>query len=390
MNKPIPLYLLVVAVAVILIGQPGCSGKKLSQGKFTQEQMQQIPLSNPYDLPTASGGMVLAVFSETIGSDQILNMTEKTLKPAAERLAKDAFETGAMPYVRQAVQGKVTDILIYEEARKKSPENIEESLEKAIESEMTRFIASYGNNYALAEKKIKEMGMDWRSFRDYQKKLIMTQSYISSTFKEDQRFSYQELVDYYNSIRDEQFCKTSIVEFSLIDIVPSELKPDQIGAGQTSQDAALGIVRDILNRAEAGEDFAELARLYSHGPLAPVGGKMLPVTVGAGSLPKPYDVLESTAIQMQPGQVKGPIENEGHLFLVKLISYEPGGCKSFEEVQHLIADQMQFEYRQKKYMDFVNRLVEKANIDQMERFIRFCTNEAWRRWGIAQTAAVME
>jgi parvulin-like peptidyl-prolyl isomerase len=86
-----------------------------------------------------------------------------------------------------------------------------------------------------------------------------------------------------------------------------------------------------LAKARAGEDFAGLAKQYSHGPLAAVGGKMMPVTVGAGSLAKPYDVLEAAAIQMQPGELKGPIENEGHLFIVKLTDYQAGGCKSFEE-----------------------------------------------------------
>lgn len=366
----------------------GCSGNKLPQGKFTPEQMREIPLAHNYDLPPASGGMVLSVYSEVIGVEEILNMTEKTLKPAAQRLQKDAFEAGALPYVLQAVQGKVTDILIYQEARKDAPENMAEALDKAVTAETTRFITSYGNNYALAEKKIKEMGMDWRSFREYQKKLITTQSYISTTFKQERRFSYQEMLDYYNRIRNEQFCKTSVVEFSLIDIVPDQLKPEQVKENQTASDAALELVDEVTMRLQAGEDFAELAKQFSHGPLAPVGGKMRPVTVGAGSLPKPYDVLETTAVQMQPGQVKGPIENQGHVFVLKLDSYQPGGCKPFEEVQNLIAEQMQFEYRQQQYMEFVNKLVEKAKIDQMERFVRFCTDEAWRRWATVQTASV--
>ncbi|MCE5186623.1 MAG: peptidylprolyl isomerase [Planctomycetaceae bacterium] len=366
-------------VAVMLMS--GCSGNRIPQGTFTPEQMQHIPLSNHYDLPAASGGMTLAVYSEAITAEEILNMARKTLQPAAVRMEKNAFETGAAPYIREAVKGKVTDILVYQEARKSAPENIDESLDKALDSEISRFVSSYGNNYALAEKKIKEMGMDWRSFRAYQKKLIMTQSYINKNFKESQRFSYNELVDFYNRIKDEQFCKAPTVEFSLIDIMPNELKLEQIAENQTREQAARQLAEELTGKASAGEDFAELARTWSHGPLAAIGGKVTPVTVGEGSLPKPYDVLETAAVQMQAGQVRGPIENDGHFFILKMTSNQPGICKSFAEVQNNVEEQMQFEFRQKQYSDFVNRLVRKANIDQMDRFVDYCTAQAYQRWG---------
>jgi parvulin-like peptidyl-prolyl isomerase len=366
-----------IALSLMLLA--GC-GKKL-QGKFTDEQMQNIPLRNPYNLPPASGGMVLAVYSEALTADEILALAENTMKPAAAQVSREEFLLRAQPYFREMIRGKVTDILVYQEARKKAPENIDESLEKAVNSEVARFIAGYNNNYALAEKKIKEMGYDWRSFREYQKKLIMTQSYISSNLKDERRFSYQELVDYYNRIRDEQFCETGIIEFSLIEIIPGQMKPDQVAEGQTPEQAARRLAEDVLAKAQAGEDFAQLAKQFSHGPLAAIGGKMRPVTVGAGSLPKPYDVLEAVATEMQPGQVKGPVENDGRLFIVSLANYQPGGCKSFDEVQKQIEYQMQFEYRQEQYSEFVNRLVRKANVVSMDQFAEFCTRLAWDRWG---------
>lgn len=385
MARKIVFRMLAVVLLAALI--TGCGGKA-PRGKYTDEQMQQFPLSNSYNLPPASGGLVLAVYTEVITADEILNTAQKALKPAAAKADQETFETQALSYMREVVRGKVTDILVYQEARKDASENIEENLEKAIDSETTRFVASYNNNYALAEKKIKEMGMDWRSFRDYQRKLIMTQSYISQTFKEKRRFSYQEMEDYYNKIRGEQFCKSGVVEFSLIDIVPAQLKADQIAEGQTAYQAARQLAEQILTKSNSGEDFAALAKQYSHGPLAPVGGKMRPVTVGAGSLPKPYDVLEAEAISMQAGQVKGPIENEGHLFIVKLVSYDAGNCKPFAEVQGLVEEQMQFEFRQQQYSEFVNRLVRKANITQMERFVEYCTRQAWQRWGANPQAEV--
>ena len=194
---------LVLLAAVLLC--VGCGGKR-KYGKYTEEQMQQIGLANKYDLPAPSGNsMVLGVHSETISSDEILAITEQTLKPAAGQMDKAAFNTQARPFVRDIIRGKITDILLYQQARRTAPDTIDDMLEKAVDSEVNRFVASYGNNYALAESKIKEMGMDWRSFKEYQKKMIMTQSYISSTLKDEKRFSQQELRDYYEQNKDKVF-----------------------------------------------------------------------------------------------------------------------------------------------------------------------------------------
>jgi hypothetical protein len=195
----------------------GCNGKNCRRAVY-EEQMMQIPLANTYNLPPASAAWCWRVI-QTLSELMISWPLREGTPSAAAKMDKEAFDARAIPYIREAVRGKVTDILVYQEAVKQAPDNIEENLEKAINTETSRFIASYNNNYALAEKKIKEMGMDWRSFRDYQKKLIMTQSYVSTTLKEDRRFSYQELTDYYNRVRAEQFCETGIVEFSLMIII---------------------------------------------------------------------------------------------------------------------------------------------------------------------------
>ncbi|MHC5018390.1 MAG: peptidylprolyl isomerase [Planctomycetota bacterium] len=196
-----------VSLAAVLLLGAGCGNRK-KYGKYTEEQMQQIGFANKYDLPAPSGSsMVLGIHSETLTSDEILAITEITLQPAAAQMPEAEFTAQAKPFVRDVIRGKVTDILLYQQARKTAPETIDDMLDKAVDSEINRFVASYGNNYALAESKIKEMGMDWRSFKEYQKKMIMTQSYISSTIKEEKRFSHQQLRDFYDQNKDEVFCR---------------------------------------------------------------------------------------------------------------------------------------------------------------------------------------
>ncbi len=369
-----------VSLAAVLLLGAGCGNRK-KYGKYTEEQMQQIGFANKYDLPAPSGSsMVLGIHSETLTSDEILAITEITLQPAAGQMPEAEFTAQAKPFVRDVIRGKVTDILLYQQARKTAPETIDDMLDKAVDSEINRFVASYGNNYALAESKIKEMGMDWRSFKEYQKKMIMTQSYISSTIKEEKRFSHQQLRDFYDQNKDEVFCRKGEVGFSLIAIWPEELTPEQVAEGETLQSAAERIADGLVKELENGSDFEELAKHY-HGDLAAIGGKVLPMEPGTNAMPEPYNSLETHAVQMQPDQIKGPIEIDAHLFILKLDTLVVADCKSFEEVQQLIKQQLLFQYNQQQYKELVDKLVRNTDLAEMERFTEFCVNQAYKRWG---------
>ncbi len=371
------------AIGMICLGAlvvlSGCGGDSL-QGKYTDEEMNRIPIAPKYDLPEASGGYTLRIYSETITVDEILGFVEKTLKPYAEKIDRETFQTQTIPMIREAVRGKTVDILLYQEARKSAPENIDDMLEKNVESEIARFVSGYNNNYALAEKAIKEMGMDWKSFREYEKKLIMTQSYISSTLKDEKRFSHQELVDYYEQVRDEQFSQIGMIEFSLIDIIPEKLTDEQIQEGQSKEDAAAALAKDVMDKLNDGEDFAELAEQYSH-TMAANGGKWTPHTIGSGSLPKPYDMLEGQALNMKDGQIAGPLTADGHLFILKVDHIQHGEIIPFEDVKKQIAQQLQFQHRNQQYQELVQKLIQKADFLQLERFSEFCVKEAYNRWG---------
>ena len=378
MKKTMMLIQIVVLMTAWIVA--GCSSKQ-SQGKFTEEQMQTIPYANKYDLPQATGGMTLGIGTETITADEVLGAAEQKLKPYAEQTDRQTFESETLPFIREAIKGKVIDILLYKEARKTTPDNIDDTLEKAVESEISRFVSGYGNNYAVAERAIKSMGMDWKSFKDYQKKLIMTQSYISSTLKEEKRFSHRDLLDYYESVKDEQYDQGGFVEFSIIDIVPDKLTDEQVAEGETPDTAAGRIVNELLDKLKAGGDFSELAKQYSHGPFAGQGGKLQPVTTGSNSLAEPYATLERQALEMQPGQIKGPISIDEHLFILHLENIQHSQTTAFSEVQKQIEQQLLFQHRQQQYQDLIKKLILKADVVQLERFAEFCTGEAYNRWG---------
>ncbi|HOT72885.1 MAG TPA: peptidylprolyl isomerase [Anaerohalosphaeraceae bacterium] len=370
-----------LAAAGLVVFLSACSSK-IPQGKYSQEEMLNLPLANRYNLPEPTGGMVLKVGSETLTSEEILSIPQvkEALTPLAKKGDLTAYEAQAMPLLRSIIRSKAADLLLYEEARKSAPANIDELLEAAVKKEIERFVADYDNNVALAEQELKRMGMDWQSFRDFQKKLIMTQSYISSTVMEERKFTRSELMEYYERVKNEQFFRPGRLQFQLIELVPAKLSPQQLLEGETPQQAARRIADELLQKLQQGEDFAELAKQFSHDPLASAGGLWAPVTLGTDSLAEPYDKIEKIAEKMQVGEIKGPVEEGGRIFIIRLVSFTPPVSKSFDEVQHILESQLQFQYKNRKYNELVEKVLKRADFVELERFAEFCAQEAYRRW----------
>jgi parvulin-like peptidyl-prolyl isomerase len=208
----------------------------------------------------------------------------------------------------------------------------------------------------------------------------MTHSFISSTVMEEKKFTRRELLDYYEKVKNEQFSRPGRLQFQLIELVPSKLTAEQIQEGETPEQAARRIAQEIFEKLQQGEDFGELAKQFSHDPLASTGGLWAPVTMGTDSLAEPYDKIEKIAETMSVGQIQGPVQEQGRFFIVKLISLTPPVSKSFDEVQPILESQLQFQHKNSKYNELVEKVIKRADFIELERFAEFCANEAYRRW----------
>ncbi len=92
------------------------------------------------------------------------------------------------------------------------------------------------------------------------------------------------------------------------------------------REQALALAKDLYSQLEAGADFAELAKHHSHGFSANAGG--LWKARDPKTLAQPYDILGQACAKLDPGQIAGPIEARGHVFVLKLEAKQQSG--SFE------------------------------------------------------------
>ena len=331
---------------LVLLLVAGCGGGE--KPKFTKEELAKMPFPQRSGLPEASGGLVLAVGGETITSDEIVMPLIEHFGPIAQRSSFEQFEEQARPQLEQILVSRVSNILLYNQAKRDTGVD-EEALEKAAEQEVRRFISSFGGAYAKAEEALKEMGMDWASFKEYQHKMMLSQHYIQSRMPEQGPITYSELMDYYNRMGEKFFTRPATLKFQLIDIQIAKLELSDPNEDRRQQ--AKKLADELLERLQAGEDFGELALAHSHGHRASFGGFWKPG---------------------QPEALAGE-----HIFIMKLEEKQSKGFEPFEKVQSQIEAKIIFDRRKRALDEISAELASQVAIGQRTEFIDFCLQKIY-------------
>lgn len=372
MMKRLFFNILLGVIVLGLIGS-GCSGQK--KGKFTEEEMEAIPLAQRTGLPAPTGGMVLAVNQQTIRAEEIVSQLNEEVARAAQQMDSARFSRLVRPAIERVVMSKVTDLLIYQKAKMKAPEGIDAALDEAVEKEINRFVAGFDGNYGEAQKTIAQMGYTWDTYRDYQRRFLLTSAYVSEQMSSERPITRAELMDRYQEMKEEHFSWDTTIHFRVIDLVAEKMESTFIEEGETRQAARLRLANSIMDRLRSGQSFSGLAKAYSHGHRAMRGGDWGEVT--AGSLADPYSVLEEQAMKMEPGEIFGPIEAGEHLFILKLEEKKVGGYEPFEEVKDRLEAQIRMEERREKFDEMMGELIRAAKISDLEAFVDFCVQRAY-------------
>jgi len=367
--------MIIIFSAVFLIA--GC-GKK-NKAVLTETELKRIAFAQRPVAPDT-----LMVSGEKITCDDVAKITlerngslislEKLLEPVAKTSTSEQFKEQARPQVQHAVMGKVSNILLYQQAKRQAGDKIDQVLEKAVDKEWKKFILRFGADEAKAEDELRQMGLDRQSFKEHQRKGILTQSYIVSKIPDDRLITHKELVECYNKMKDEYFLKPAMLRFRLIDIEPAKLQIAD--PNQDRREQAIWLAMDLLRRIETGEDFGELAKQYSHGHKSEFGGLWKPRE--PDSLAPPYDILAREAESMEPGQVTGLIEVAEHIFIMKLEEKRNKGYEPLEKVQaqverKIIAD------RRKEAIDKLNdKLMQQAALGDTSLFVEVCLDKIYK------------
>ena len=373
------LVLAGLTASVLLLGT-GCALKSSAEstGKFTEEEMETIMYPAKTALPAASGGFTITVGSDVLTVDEVIGQRKAEFGEIAKQAGNyEQFEAQAADLMQAVVANKIADLLLYQKARSQMPDHIDDDfMEKIVDDEITRFVASHGGNYSDAEKAIKAMGLDWKDFRDYQKRVIITQSYLASEIKRDRPIKYSEIVEYYEAIRDEQLTSKPFIQFRLIDIDFAEIEVPDVNDPPSIEELAKAKADEITDKMEASEEsFAILAKEYSDGFAADDGGLWEPVS--PGSLASPYDVLEEKAKKMRVGDVSALFQLEGHIFIMQLVKRSEGSVIPLEAVQSRIEQELEFKQRKTAIDGLMMKMLRQVDVNDVREFVGFCLKKAY-------------
>jgi len=369
---------------LLLIG--GCEDSNQSAESGHIAIMQKITASK------VAGESVLVASGEVITSSDIIEspveLNGKYVSPKEhfKLLAKtntpQEFKKLAQPLIDEILMSKISEILLYQQAKRQFEKNIDEALEKAAGKEVRKFFMEFGGDEAKAEERLKEMGMDRQKFKENRKRFILTQWYISSKLIDNKPTTHTELMNCYNQMKEQYFATPGRLEFRLIDIQPASFKltdPNQTSTNSVETDKleqARTLTNQLIERIQTGEDFSELAKQYSHGHMRGSGGLWKPVQ--PESLAEPYDILAAEAQKIEPGQIAGPIETQRHIFIMKLEDKCSKGFQPFEKVQAELEQKIIFDRRKKALEKLDAELTQQVDLNEKDKFIDFCLDKIYQ------------
>jgi len=200
--------------------------------------------------------------------------------------------------------------------------------------------ASVDVNYVLFDpvryKDIKPSAQEIQEYFDKNKETYKTEPKIKVRYL---RFAFEnyraeaipseaEIKDYYEA-NPAEFKTSKTVEVRHI-LIKAAADADA-GAVEKARQKSL----DILKKAQAGEDFAELAKTYSEGPSGAEGGQL-----GAFKKEDMVKPFADKAFAMQAGEISEPVRTQFGWHIIKLEKINPASQLSYPQAMLKILDKL--------------------------------------------------
>jgi parvulin-like peptidyl-prolyl isomerase len=235
-------------------------------------------------------------------------------------------------------------------------------------------LEEHGGNEAQADEALRKMGKNRSTYKEWKQRQVLIQFFVASRYSQKRPITYRELLAQYDKMKDDAFRQEGILQFRLIDI-----RTDRMELTDPNDDpirAAKALAAELRQRIESGEDFAELAKQYSHGHRGQMGGLWKPRNPAA--LAEPYDVLAERAQDLESGQVSGPIEVPGHFFVVKLEEKQQAGYRPLSEVQEEVGQAVVKARFDAALEELGAEIVQEVALVDTSRFVDYCLERLYR------------
>lgn len=215
------------------------------------------------------------------------------------------------------------------------------------------------------EKAAQAQGISFEDFKQNIKNNILTQRVIGQEVGGHINVSNQEIQQYYDQHKAEMERPEQV---RISEILISTQKPDAVktdkgtalpetpGADAVAQ--AQAKANQIYEMLQKGGHFDDLAKKYSNGPTASLGGDL--EYFKRGTLSKD---LESKVFELQAGQYTQPIRTNQGFVILKVTEHQTAGVPPLKEVETQIQEQIYVTKMQPALREYLTKLREEAYID---------------------------
>jgi peptidyl-prolyl cis-trans isomerase SurA len=282
--------------------------------------------------PSAAHARVVEKIAALVGDDIILQSeVEDRATPLLTEIASIANaserEVRANAIRREALDRLIDDQLLAQQATELKLTVSNDEIDRAI----GQIKHDYGLDDAQLKDELRKQGLSMAAYRQNTKREILKYRVLNIAVGSKINVGDSEVQNYY----DHHLKSANVqVRASHIFIAIPE-NADNAKVFELEKTA-----KALLVRAQAGEDFAKLAREYSEdGGTRAEGGDL--GFIGRDILPKP---LEELVFSMRVGDIRGPVRADRGFHVIKLVDKRTKDAKPFAEVQ----DEIRIRLRQRE------------------------------------------
>ena len=301
--------------------------------------------------PTTSSGVVVDRIVAVVNQEIIiLSEVEKVAGLYKEEIkAEDRWERQeqVQRVFRKALDNLIEEKLLDQEVKKAGIKVTGKEVEGAIDDIKKRNdITQEGLEKALANE-----GLSFEAFKKQIEKRLQRMKLLQWAMKVEPKIGEKELRDFYqrniNQYRMEESYRPSHILFA----IPKEATPQEVLEIRKK-------CQMVLEKIKRGEDFGEMALLYSEDTSSKDRGDL--GFVKRGEL---LPAFENEALHLQIGEVSGIVQTAFGFHLIKLLDRKGGTPSPFEEIKERVqADYYEAE-AEKAFKQFISTLKEKAVIE---------------------------
>jgi len=259
------------------------------------------------------------------------------------------FEARVRLELSTRLRAEISRRVVLQEAKKQAREEHTEHFEKEVEKERQKQLAMADGSLVQWQKKLATVGLTEDQWRQNAVDRMMVQYFLNEAIGPKIAVTRQELVDYYERVKKDQYQPKTQARMQLIRLRRKDYP---------NAEAVLSLARSLVKRARNGEDLAALARKYSTGSRVGEGG--LWPNLQEGSYRE--DAVDKALFAQPVGSVCDPIVCPRDVYVVKILERVQGRTIPFTEVQDEIETAVRNAKFEEMVGEYIQRLYKKAYI----------------------------